>query len=178
MRPVILFYSYTGNNRLLAETLRRRLDCPAIEVVERKPRTPVRLMFDLAFRRFPAIEPVALPPGTDHVLVVTPLWNRWIAHPMRSALRALRPVLGDVSIVTLSGGERKGQVDFVDRQIAALTGAPPVSHWAMYVDKLAPPEIRGTPKVSSYRVTSDQLASYPEVAEIVEWFTPLRAVAG
>ena len=175
MAPVILFYSFSGNNRLLAETLARALDCPAVEVTEPKPRTPLRLMLDLAFRRFPKIAPVTLPPGHDHVLVVTPIWNKWIAHPMRSALRALGPRLGAYSIVTFSGGVRPGQVDFVDSQLAALTGHAPENHWALYVEKLVPEAIRGTPKVSDYKVSPDELMDYPELAEIVDRFLPGRS---
>lgn len=177
MRPVILFYSFTGNNRRLAETLSARIGCPAIEVVERRPRTMWRILMDMLFRRKPPIEPVDLPGYRDHVLVVTPLWNRWIAHPMRSALKALGPELGSYSIVTFSGGERSGQVDFVDLQLMDLVGVPPANHWAMYVDDLVPADIKGTIEVSSYRVSSDELEAYPQVAEIIARFTREPAAA-
>ncbi len=171
MRTVILFYSYTGNNRLLAETLAARLGCPAIDVHEQRRRTPLRLLLDLAFRRFPKIAPLSLP-AHDHLLVITPLWNRWIAHPMRTALRALArgtDGIGHYAIVTFSGGERPGQVDFVDDQLLRLTGRSPDAHWALYVEGLVPEEIRGTPKVSQYRVTAEDLATFPDLDEIAGW---------
>jgi len=169
MRPVAVFYSFTGNNRLLAEALSAGLACPAIEVVEPRPRKPFRIAVDLLFRRFPPIEPVDLPRERDHVLVVAPLWNKWIAHPMRSALRARGPGIGAYSVVTLSGGERAGQVAFVDEQLEALTGHYPVNHWALYVEKLVPDAIRGTPKVSEYRVSPEELGTYREIDDIVGW---------
>ena len=166
MRPVILVYSFSGNNRLLAGRLAERLDCPIVEVTEPRARSTFRIMFDLLLRRFPKVAPIALPEGNDHVLIVAPLWDKWIAHPMRSALRALGASLGPYSFVSFSGGERPGQVAFVDEQLAELIGHAPQNHWALYVERLVDPAIRGTPKVSAYRVAPEELASYPEL-EIV-----------
>jgi len=168
MRPVILAYSFTGNNRLLAETLARRIGCPLVAVTPRGNRWPISIAIDLMFRRFPKIRPVSLPEH-DHVLVIAPLWDRWIAHPMRSALKALGAGIGPYSFISLSGGVRPGQVEFVDEQLEKLTGQPPRAHWALYVEKLVAEEIRGTPKVSSYRVSPEELESYPEIGEIVDW---------
>ncbi|GGD44214.1 hypothetical protein [Sinisalibacter lacisalsi] len=168
MRPVVLAYSFTGNNRLLAEALAGRIGCPLVEVVPRGKRWPISIALDLMFRRFPKIHPVSLPEH-DHLLVIAPLWDRWIAHPMRSALKALGPAIGPYSFISLSGGVRPGQVAFVDEQLEQLTGQPPRNHWALYVEKLVPEEIRGTPKVSAYRVSPEELESYPELGEIVNW---------
>ena len=148
-----------------------------VEVTEARPRNPLRIGFDLLFRRFPPIEPIKLPEERDHLLVVTPLWDKWIAHPMRSALKALGPGLGKFSIVTFSGGERQGQEAFVEEQVLNLTGKIPVNHWAMYVERLVPPEIRGTPKVTAYRVSKTELAEYPELKEIIAWFSQEQPAA-
>ena len=148
MRPVILFYSFTGNNRLLAETLAARLGCPTVEVVETRRRTPLRILLDLALRRFPKIAPLDLP-AYDRLIVISPLWNRWIAHPMRAALRALGGEIGPYAFVSFSGGERPGHVGFVDDQLKRLTGRAPEKHWALYVQTLVHEKIRGTPAVSA-----------------------------
>lgn len=177
MRTVILFYSFTGNNRLLAQTLASRIGCPAVEVAEPRPRKPLRILLDLAFRRFPRIEPVTLP-DHDRLIVIAPLWNRWIAHPMRAALRELGQGIGPYAFVSLSGGERPGQVQFVDDQLVKLTGRAADKHWAFYVENLAPEEIRGTPKVSEYRATPDDLATFDELDEIAGWaHGPAKAAA-
>jgi hypothetical protein len=168
MRPVILAYSFTGNNRLLAETLASKLSCPLVDVVPRAKRWPISIAIDLMLRRFPRIRPVDLP-GHDHLLVIAPLWNRWIAHPMRAALRALGAEIGPYSFISLSGGVRPGQIEFVDEQLEKLTGQPPRNHWALYVEKLVPEDIRGTPKVSAYKVSPHELERYPEIGEIVGW---------
>lgn len=168
MRTVILFYSFTGNNRLLAETLGRRIGCPAVEVVEPRPRKPLRILLDMALRRFPRIEPVILP-DHDRLIVIAPLWNRWIAHPMRAALRELGCGIGAYAFVSLSGGERPGQVHSVDDQLVKLTSRAADEHWALYVENLAPEDIRGTPKVSEYRATPEDLATITELDEIVAW---------
>lgn len=175
MRLVILYYSFTGNNRLLAETLAARIGCPAIEVIEQGKRRPFQIAIDLLFRRFPRIRPIDLP-AHDHVLVVAPLWNRWIAHPMRTALKALGPEIGAYSFASLSGGERPGQVEFVADQLEKLTGAPPRKQWAMYVERVAPEAIRGTPKISEYKMSSSELARFPEIDEIIGWMTAQRQI--
>lgn len=170
MPPVILFYSFTGNNRLLAETLAGRIGCSVVEVTETRPRKPLRIAFDLALRRFPPIAPFELP-DYDRLIVIAPLWNRWIAHPMRTALRGLGRGIGPYAFASFSGGVRPGQVDFVDDQLLKLTGRAAEKHWALYVEELVPEKIRGTPLVSDYRVKPEELTRYPEVDEIVAWAT-------
>lgn len=168
MQPVILFYSRTGNNRRLADTLAARIGCPTVAVTEPRPRRLLRILIDLAFRRFPRIAPLTLP-AHDRLIVIAPLWNRWIAHPMRTALRALGPGIGPYAFISLSGGERPGQVAFVDQQLAKLTGRTADRHWAFYVEGFAPEDIRGTPEVSDYRVTADEIATIAELEEITAW---------
>lgn len=167
MKIAILYYSYTGNNRLLAETLARHIDSSIVEVVERKNRYPFRIALDLLFRSYPKIDPIVLAKH-DHLLVVAPLWNRWIAHPMRSALRSVRAEIGTYSFVSLSGGQRRGQAEFVRDQLEGLTGHKPVNQWALYVERVAPESVRGTPAVSKIVLSGTQLQQYPEVREIVE----------
>jgi hypothetical protein len=169
MQPVVLFYSYSGNNRLLATTLAEALDCPIVEVEEPTPRKGLRILIDIMTGRFSRIKPVELPPGHGLVLAIAPLWNRKIANPMCSALRDLGAGIGPYCFISLSGVERKGQVALVDKQLVALTGAAPVRHWSLYLDRVIDPALRGNQKLPATRVLPEELAAHGGLGEIVDW---------
>ncbi len=172
MKLLIVFYSFTGNNRLLAEHLARELNCVAVEVVETRKRTPLTIMLDLLLRRWPQIEPIAVSPQDyDHVLFVAPLWNRFIGHPMKSAIRQLGDRLGDYSFVHFSGGDRPKQEEHVRRELVSIVGRPPVHMWAMFVETLVPEEKRKeVSEVTGHEVTAEELAGFAVPGEIVRTF--------
>lgn len=176
MKPLILYYSFTGNNELLAKHLADRLDCASERIIEKKERRPFTIILDMALRRRPAIEPIrALPSDHDHVVLLAPLWNKRIANPMVSAIRQIAGALPDYSFVTLCGGERPGQREQVRRELEKLTGKPPVHAWELHVEELVPPGGKPT-AVSEHRVTAGELSTFrDELDEIVRALQPAEA---
>lgn len=122
MRAVIVVYSFTGNNRLLAQEIAARTGAE-VETVGR--RWGWSILFDLALKRRPPIKPLAVDPaGFDRVLVIAPLWDRYVAFPMASALAALRDRVPGHDFVTLCGYERAGQTETVRRELSTFSAIP------------------------------------------------------
>ncbi len=161
MRILIVVYSFTGNNLLLARHLAQALGADLVEVREPTPRTPVTILLDLMFRRPGKIAPLHTDPQEyDHVLFLAPLWNRRIATPMRTAMRRLAPRLGACSFATLCGGDRAGQSETVRKDATAATGRPPTHQKEIWLETQRP-------------VTAEDLARLtPQIDEILGWFAP------
>lgn len=161
MRILIIFYSFSGNNRLLARRLAARLDAEVVEVKEPRRRTSFTIMLDLAFARLGQIVPLRVEPADyDHILFLSPLWNRHIATPMRAAMRQLAPQIANYSFVTLCGGDRPLQSETVLHEATTAVGRPPAYQKQLWVDK-------------QRAVTEDDLDQLqPEIDRIVRWFEP------
>ncbi len=161
MRILIVLYSFTGNNRLLARHLAERLGAEVVEVDEPHQRTVFTILLDLAFGRIGQIVPLCIQPADyDHLLFIAPLWNRHIATPMRAAMRQLAPQIGDYSFVTLCGGDRPFQHETVRRDATAAVGRPPAQQKLVWVEK-------------QRAVTEDDLDRLkPEIDGIMRWFEP------
>jgi hypothetical protein len=161
MRILIVFYSFTGNNRLLARRLSERLGADVIEVHELHPRTGFMILLDLAFQRSGRILPLGVDPEHfDHVLFLAPLWNRHIATPIRAAMRELAPQMGDYSFVSFCGGDRPQQSETVNREATLSVGRAPAHQKQIWVEK-------------QRAVTEEDLGRLkPEIDTIVGWFEP------
>lgn len=178
MKLLILYYSFTGNNELLAKHLACRFVCRAEAVLEKRKRRPLTILLDMLFKRRPEIHGLrAAPADFDHVLFLAPLWNMGVAHPMASAIRQTRDALPDYSFVSLCGYERAGQREHLIRELRELTGKSPSHVWELPVSGLVPPEDRDDARVvSSRRVAADELSAFGnEIEEIVRALEPARA---
>lgn len=161
MRILIVFYSYTGNNRLLARHLAARLGADMIEVQEPRRRTGFTILLDLAFGRAGRAVPVqANPQDYDQLLFLGPLWNRHIATPLRAAMRQLAPQTGNYAFVTLCGGARPQQAETANREATVAIGHPPTYQKQIWVEK----------QRAVNAADLDRLR--PEIDTIVSWFTP------
>ena len=178
MKPLILYYSYSGNNELLARHLASRLDCRVEAIVEKKKRRPVTILLDMALKRRPAIEEIwASPAEFDHVLLLAPLWNMGIAHPMVSAIRQIAGRLPNYSFVTLCGYDRPGQNERVRRELEELTGKAPMNVWELTVAELVPLVERANVRVVSRRcVRAHELEAFSDrIDQIVDALEPAEA---
>jgi flavodoxin len=162
MRLLIVYFSLTGNNRLLAEHLGRELGARVVGVVETHQRSGLTILLDMLFKRRPAIRDLGVAPQDyDHVLLLAPLWNMNIAHPMTSAILQMKAALGRFSFVSFCGYQRPGQAAHVAQELERLTGRAPARVWELHVGDLFPPEQRNKVRaVSAHRVSEKELASF------------------
>ena len=139
MRFLVVYFSYTGNNRLLATKVAERLNCELSEIVETRRRTGLTTVMDVLFLRTPKIEPLGKDVGDyDHVILVAPVWDSQVAHPMQALIKRERRLLSSYSFLTLCGYERPGQREKLDKQLSGLIGRPPGALQELKVCELLP----------------------------------------
>jgi flavodoxin len=142
MKTLVVYYSLSGNNRLLAETIGKRLDCEVCELQPKKPRTKLDLLIDAFLYRTPPNKPIAYDIGAyDRVVLVAPVWNARLAAPMRSFARRSGGHLGNYSFITACGG-RRGQTTRLHRELTRFIGRGPRQLVELEAQQLLPPSMR------------------------------------
>lgn len=105
MKTLIIYYSFSGNNRILAEETALRLGAETMEIKEVGTRSEKRIVLDMIFHRYPKIhfEP-DLVSEYDLVLFFSPIWMFGIASPLRTCFKLTRSRIKNYGFVSLSGG--------------------------------------------------------------------------
>lgn len=106
---LVIFYSYTGTCRRVAELLCSQQSWPMGEIQETRPRRGAagtwRCLLDSALRRQPPIGYSGPPPEDfDVVVLVAPIWMQRLAGPMRSFAEQFGAYLPRVAVVSVMGG--------------------------------------------------------------------------
>lgn len=181
MRLLIVYYSYTGNNRLLASELAKRLNCEICPIVEQRRRTAFTIILDMLLRRFPLIEPLEKQvSGFDHVILVAPIWAAKLATPMQSLIRKEKESIPAYSFITLCGYERPDQRKRIEDQLHQLAGAPPMAVQELMTCELLPEYQRNdVRRVSRHHVTESELRSFDNaIAAFLEKVNRTHETAG
>ncbi|KAA5539962.1 flavodoxin family protein [Adhaeribacter rhizoryzae] len=156
MKNLIVFYSFSGNNRLLAQHLQKMLDADLREIVEPSPRTGFRILLDVLFRRTPKIiAPVIDWQQYNHVFLIAPIWAGRIATPLKAFLRLSKQHLLHYSFISLCGS---GHNKKLRKELTQLTGMEPEFILELLVNDLLPPEKKNKIKYTSgYKVQPTDL---------------------
>ena len=173
MSILILYYSRSGNNRVLARQLAVRLGATLEEVKTRFWYPLPRMIWNMRNGRHPGVRPLRTDPAQfDHVLVVGPLWDMHVAFPLAAALQVNRATIGRYDFVTLCGYVRDGQPEAVRAQLAEFLGHPPVHQLELHVGDLMADADRGNVrKVAGRRVSEGDLAAFDaQITEISRWY--------
>ena len=162
MSTWVVYYSHHGNNATLARHLAARLGCGLVPIVELKPRTDLRILWDVLFARFPRIQPIAQAfREYDHVILVGPVWAGKLAAPLRTFLQRYREQLHDYSFITLCGYERPEQRSWLTAELTRRVGRPPHAVCELRVTDLVRPEQRRSLRlINGYHVQETELAHY------------------
>lgn len=169
MKTLVVYYSRTGNNRLLAEAVSKRLRCDACELRPRKPRTNLDLLLDAFLYRTPLNEPVPFDIGAyDRVILVAPVWNARVAAPMRAFARRFGAHLGNYAFVTACGG-RPGQAERLRRELTRFIGRGPRQLVEIDAQQLLPRTKLNALRASHYRLkAADMVKLAPRIERFVE----------
>ena len=159
MNVLIIYYSYTGNNELLARELGRRLAAPLHRIEERGRRWGISIFLDLVFRRRPAIlQSHVQPELVEHVILVAPVWGGRIAGPMKTFLEQKAEKIRQYSFITLCGHMQNPDLE---SELEQVTGKKPLVITQLAVEELLPPAQHGkVMKVSRYRVREAELVAF------------------
>lgn len=171
MRTLVIYYSWTGNNRLLANEVAERLNADLCPVVEKRKRRTATIVLDMLFRREPQIEALTSDPEMyDHVVLVAPVWAGHVAHPILALIKREKASLSDYSFISLCGDNPDWQMEAVARQLSELIDRLPVALAQLPVNRLVPESKRKSVRsVSGYRASLEDLGHFEnEISEFCE----------
>ena len=140
MKILVVYYSYTRSNAILARRLQKTVGADLFEIEEVKRRTGFTILLDLIFNRRPAIKatPVSVK-DYDHVIFIAPIWASRVAAPLAAFIRNEKDNIRRYSFLTLCGGV-DGQKEKIVRQLAALSGKDPAFVTELWLKSLPMPK--------------------------------------
>jgi hypothetical protein len=160
MKTLIVYYSLSGNNRVLVDELCKRFQCDAHELRPRKQRTKLDLLIDAFTYRTPPNDPIPFDlVEYDRVIMVAPIWNARIAAPMRSFARRHGGHLGDYAFVSACAG-RVLQYVSIHNELTRFVGRGPKRVLQLEMQDLLPPEQRKGRNASLYRLKPQDLVAF------------------
>lgn len=164
MKPLIVFYSFTHNNNLLAKYLQNELGCDLMEIREAKNRKKFTILLDLIFNRTPRIKSYLHRVASyDHCIFISPVWAGKIATPLKSFLLQEKNNIKDYSFITVCGGGNAKQKEKITTQFTTLLSHRPTSICELWVNDRLPKEKQDTIKYTSgYRIGDTDLVAFSE----------------
>lgn len=161
MNYVVIYYSFTGNNRLLASELQRRLGCDCVEVTEARKRSRMTILLDVLFARTPKIRWTRSDLGSyDQAILVAPVWAGRIAAPLAAFVARHKDELPPLSFLSLCSGV-PGQPAHIGDELERLTGRAPEAVEQLDINGLLPPAHRNKVRyTSNYRCTGKDMHAF------------------
>jgi menaquinone-dependent protoporphyrinogen IX oxidase len=175
MKILIIYFSFSGNNRLLAEHLSKRLNCDAFPILEKKRRTIITIFLDMLFGREPKIKDLeCVVSNYDRIVLVAPIWDSKLANPIKSLIKKEKDALFNYFFISLCGYDRSGQKESITRELLALTGRAPKAVFELKISDLFPAEKRNDIRIiSRYHVTDKDLILFePHINEFLKLVQP------
>lgn len=105
MKKLIIYYSNTGNNKTLAESLAKEVSADTFEVLEKKERTFKNIITDTIFGIHPPINKMPISVDDyDLVIFVGPIWMNKVCAPFRTLFKQIKNKISNYTFIALSGG--------------------------------------------------------------------------
>lgn len=180
MKSLIVYYSYTGNNALLASYLGEKLGSDLFAIEECDKRTGFTIFLDVFLKRSPDIKPLTKNLNDyDSVILLAPLWAGKFASPLKSFLKQNGHDLRKYFFITFAGGNPsvKDQLPSVKEELKKITGKDPVGLFELDIGEMFSPEQRDNPNIiSQYKLKSEDLTRYQGKIEaiITQLSLPIR----
>lgn len=159
MKTLIVYYSFSHNNEMLAKEIKRETGGDLYKIEEKKRRNGFTILLDLLFDRTPAIKAAAVDPGHyDLCIFLAPVWGGKIGSPLRAFLQNERDRIGRYAFITVCGGGSAEQVGKVTNQLTSLIGKAPEAVCELWINDLLPERQRNTIKYTSgYRLRENDM---------------------
>lgn len=162
MKTLVVYYSFTRNNELLARTIQKRLNCDIYKIEETGKRTGLKILIDLVFNRKPRIKqhPHTIS-SYEQCVFVSPIWAGKIASPLKTFLLQEKYNINRYSFITLCGGGSGEQKDKLVKRFTKLLEQEPGLVQELWINDLLPQEKKNTIKYTSgYRIQSSDLEKF------------------
>lgn len=170
MKTLIVYYSHSGNNEMLAKVLQERMGCPIHRIIEVKKRKTISILADAYLKRPSALEAADVKiEEYDQVVFVAPVWGQRVASPMRTFIESEKGNLARYHFITLCNGE-EGQEEKLAMELNAASGVRPETIEELWVNSLLPEDKRNRIKYTfNYRVDREDMARFDrEIATFLQ----------
>jgi flavodoxin len=159
MKTLIVYYSFSGNNRVLARYLQTKLGADLQKIEELKSRTGFTILLDILFKRTPKIAGSHINwHHYDRIIFTAPIWAGKIASPMQAFLKLEKDNITQYSFISLcgTGGNKK-----ISSALTELVQHAPTAVLELRVNDLIPPEKKNKILYTSgYKVQEQDFAVF------------------
>lgn len=161
MKTLIVYFSFSGNNEMLALELGKMLNCDVVKIKEVKKRIGFSIFLDVLFNRTPRIKDHGKNIDEyDHIIFVAPIWASKIASPLKSFLLLEKNNIQRYSFISVCAGSRD-QKTKIESELLRLVGKRPVITTELWINDLLPEEKKNKIKyVTSYRLKAGDLSFF------------------
>lgn len=161
MKILVAYYSFTGNNEVLARALQLKLDCDLYRITEMKERKAITILIDILFKRLPkVVKPTVALQQYDHVIFCAPIWNGKIATPLKSFLNNEKNNIQQYSFATICSG-RSGQYGWLCDELRNTVQKKPLALTELMINDLLPQEKKDNIKYTTpYRIQEMDVALF------------------
>lgn len=140
MKSIIISYSLTGNNDIIAKSVAAELGAKHIKISEPKTRTMGKIVFDILFNRTPQVDPIIEKVEEyDLVIFMAPVWLGQVATPLRAYFKQFKDRISKYAFVTICGGA-EGPNTKLASELKKRMGKEPAALIEMHIADLLPPD--------------------------------------
>lgn len=153
MKTTVISYSFTGNNKALADSIALKLSAEHINVTETGTRTFGRIALDMLFNRTPKVSPTMNSVvENDLILFVSPVWMGHVAAPLRACFKDLKSNLKQYVFISISGGA-DGPNPNLSGELKKRLGKKPAAVIDLHIAEILPLDPKPTREdTSSYHL--------------------------
>ena len=162
MNILVISYSFTGNNEVLAKSIAEKISAKHISISEPKTRSIGKIVLDIIFNRTPQVQPFLEDLNNyDLIFFIGPIWMGQVATPLRAYLRKIKEVNVPYAFISISGGPNPKIADELEKRV----GRNPSAVLDFPISDLLKSKPRPTRKeVSAYRMDSVTINSLSDKA--------------
>lgn len=162
MKTTVISYSFTGNNKALANSIALELQAEHIIITEAKTRTFGTIALDMLLNRTPKVYPALNSVDiSDLILFVGPVWMGHVAAPLRACFKVLKSNLKQYAFISISGGA-DGSNPKLTADLNKRLGKKPAAVIDLHKSEILP---------SNPKPTREDTSSYILIKEDIEVLT-------
>jgi flavodoxin len=178
MKTLIVYYSFTGNNEILANMLQEKLGCDILKITEQKKRNMLTIMLDVLFNRRPKIESYDLSVMEyDQLILVSPIWAGKVAPPLNTFLHDERTKIDQYSFITVCGGGNDGQKEKVTQELTKVVQRKPHAVLELWLKDLAGKQINSIKDATAQKIQLHDLNFFNDkISEFLRSIETVNAV--
>jgi len=161
MKPLIIYYSHTGNNEKLALKIKDRLGCEILKIDEKKKRKTISILLDFIFNRNSKLSGYQIADHEHDVFIlIAPIWGGRIASPMRAFIEKESCRICKYFFISLCNGVA-GQKDKIAAELSSIIQREPIGVTELWINRLLPEDQQDKVKHTfNYKVSDNDLKRF------------------